>query len=95
MALKSLDDIGQLVGLKPGEAVAIWEQEKANKAKLDGCTFHQFRFAEHEGLSPIQRTSKRFTCLHCQGTLQYGSILWYERGVYAASLGAPVFLDKD
>jgi hypothetical protein len=92
---KSLDDIGQLVGLAPGEALAIWEQEKANKAKLDRCALHQFRLTEHVDANPITRGRLRFTCLHCGGTLQYTNILWYERGAKAVDANARVVIDRD
>lgn len=92
---RSLDDIGQLVGLKPGEALAIWEQEKANKAKLDACALHQFRLSEHADSSPIQRTAKRFTCIHCSGTLSYSNISWYERGAKAVDANTRIFIDRD
>lgn len=95
MVVKSLDDLGQTIGLQPGEALAIWEQEKANKAKLDACALHQFRLSEHPVANPILRGNKRFTCLHCGGTLQFGSILWYERGAKAVDANTRIFIDRD
>jgi len=92
---RSLDDLGQTLGLAPGEAHAIWEQEKANKAKLDACALHQFRLSEHADLPVMARGLKRFTCLHCGGMIQYPSILWYERGAKAVDANTRVFVDKD
>lgn len=70
------DGIGvmsSLTGLSRQSMLEIHENVKANHAKLDGCSGHDF------SLMPDPRQRKRL-CTVCGGEVDVVSALWYERG---------------
>ena len=40
--MRTLEDVGRAVGLKPGEATSILEEVRQNNTLLNECTRHQF-----------------------------------------------------
>lgn len=74
--IKTLDDLGEAVGLDKATMGSILAEVRENHAKLRTCTRHQFKAAERV-------FGKRATCVHCGGTMTCESISWYEGGVEA------------
>lgn len=89
--MKTLEDVGQAVGLKPGEATDILMEVRQNRVLLDTCTRHQFPLpTDREAFGSIAR---RFTCVNCGGTMRGEGIREYERGVLHAGAPFKVWLD--
>ena len=88
--MTSLEDIGQAVGLKPGETTSILAEVRQNRAKLSACTRHQFRRSEHPDGIMI---NKRFTCANCGGTMNGEKITYYAEGVVHAGSPFLVWLE--
>lgn len=57
-------------------ASRLWEQAKANQAKLKACKGHDFPMPK-DGLS----LGIRVTCTKCGGTLDGINAIWYREGV--------------
>jgi len=74
--VKTVDQLGEFVGLKPGEGNAILAEVRENHAKLAACTRHEF-FRPSDGV----HLNKRFKCLHCDGEVRGEQIHWYAEGV--------------
>jgi hypothetical protein len=75
--VKTIDQLGQFVGLKEGDGSAILAEVRENHRKLATCTRHEF-FRPKDGSATFAR---RFTCLHCGGTMTGEKIHWYAEGV--------------
>lgn len=59
------------------EAQAIWEQVKANGARLDGCAGpHEF-----QDTTPDKPIGKRYRCSKCTGEVEGSNVRWYEAGL--------------
>ena len=54
---------------------AIWQEVKANHAKLEACSRHQF-----EPLQPGQILTK-YRCTACLGEVDAIAKSWYEKGL--------------
>lgn len=91
--MRTLEDVGKAVGLKPGEATSILAEVRQNRALLDACTRHQFPLpTEREAFGSI---NKRYTCVNCGGTMRGENIREYERGVLHAGAPFKVWLDPE
>lgn len=66
--------LGELSGLGRPAMVEIWEQVKANQAKLVACPWHEF-----EPVLPLA-TKPRYRCLHCGGEVDAIRYHWHEQG---------------
>lgn len=75
--IETLEDVGTLVGLKPGEATSILAEVRKNHALLAACTRHQFRAAPDNQLS----INSKHTCLNCGGVLRAEQVGYYAHGV--------------
>lgn len=78
--VKTIDQLGQFVGLKEGEGNAILKEVRENHAKLRGCARHQFK-------RPPQTQALfrgRFPCIHCGGQMSGEAITYYAEGVMHA-----------
>lgn len=71
-------------GLPTKEVDKVWEEVKANHAKLDGCPIHEF-----ELLLPTQPLRHRYRCKRCGGEIKGDAHHWYERGVADGKKGTP------
>ena len=62
---------------QPIDAKAIWEDVKANRARLDACPRHAF--------APLPvKIGQPVTCTVCSGTLGLVDVSYYIRGFVAA-----------
>jgi hypothetical protein len=68
------------------ESKAIWEQVKANHARLETCVGpHDF-----QDITPDKPLAKRYRCSKCNGEAEGTNVHWYERGLkHAQKAGAP------
>lgn len=89
--MKTMADLAEAIGMTKEDMTKIVAEQVENAGKLRGCDFHQFHSTEHADKTAA-RMNLRFTCIHCQGTVGYGSILWYERGVHAVDRNVKVWL---
>lgn len=83
----SFEQVGQSLGLKPGEATAIIEQIRENNARLKACERHQFTKSK----DPVARAN-RGVCVNCHGEMRLGEIMAYEEGVKHAGSPFEVWL---
>lgn len=56
----------------------VWQEVKANRAKLNGCKRHHFDGGE------IKKLGAKYICRHCGGTEGLSSIGDYIKGYEAA-----------
>lgn len=91
--MRSLEDVGQALGLRPGEAMDLLKEVRQNHALLNACTRHQFPMP----LEPYKFGSinRRHTCVHCGGTMRGEEIKHYENGVLHAGAPFKVWLDPE
>jgi len=70
------DTLSAVSGLKPKAVDEIFEQVKANGAKLDGCP------GPHDFV-PVDpaRLFHRFRCTKCGGQVDGSAARWYRRGL--------------
>jgi hypothetical protein len=62
------------LGIPREELLAIWDQVKANQARLDGCPGpHDFR--------SIPGNARRQRCATCGGELDLCNVLHYQEGL--------------
>lgn len=68
--------LGELSGLGRPAMVEIWEQVKANHAKLNACPWHEFEAVpmSEAGLK------RRYRCIHCGGEIDQHAHHWHEQG---------------
>jgi hypothetical protein len=66
---------------------AIWDQVKANSAKLEACPCHRFAGG------PVQ-IGQRHLCLECGGEMAGSDLLWYIRGYEAAGGAADIIYPR-
>lgn len=64
-------------------ARAVFEEVKANLARLDGCPGpHRFAPVERaDGVTPRGGLTNEYRCATCQGTVSGHVRHWYERGL--------------
>lgn len=75
--------LAEASGLTPAAIQDIWQDAKANQARLSGCAGHTF------GRVAVKFISEERTCSKCGGRMRVGDIQTYVRG-YAASGGNPI-----
>lgn len=75
MGRQLLEVLGRVSGLGEPEAHRIWERVKANSAKLESCSRHEFEPIEDDRRIRSQRCSK------CGGEVGGSEALWYKRGL--------------
>ena len=68
----SVDTLSGLTGMTRATLLSIWDQVRANQAKLDACARHDFK--------PVQPGNRSRSCLHCGGSLGLAEARWYELG---------------
>lgn len=79
----SVDTISGLTGLPRKDLLDIWEQVKANTARLDACARHEF-----EAITPARPLKQRYRCIRCQGEVDAHAHHWHEIGRRQAAQGA-------
>ena len=83
------DTITQVTGLSPKVQDEIFEQVKANRAKLDACAGpHAFLLCIPRGSccpvatpTPQQRFGAKWRCTKCGGDVDGVYKIWYELGL--------------
>lgn len=73
----SLDKICNATGIPRAEAISLWDEVKANSARLAACQRHEF-----QPLQPV--ISRRYQCAKCGGLVDSSAALWYGRGLQHA-----------
>jgi hypothetical protein len=69
--------LSQLSGIDKTEIGAMAAQIKANHAKLDSCSYHEF---EPTGAVPASIMRQKYQCKNCGGTIDRSAYIWHERG---------------
>lgn len=72
----SVDTISDATGIKRADMLAIWEAVKANGAKLNACSYHEFELIDGTD-RPFKR---RYRCKHCGGDVDGQAWYWHEQG---------------
>lgn len=70
----NLQVLSNLTGVTKKEVLSIWEQVKANKARLDECNLHNFVQIDN-------RLGSKWRCDKCQGEVDASAVLWYQKGL--------------
>jgi hypothetical protein len=68
--------LGKVSGLGRAEVMSIWEQVKANSAKLQACKLHRFEAQQ-------VKLGQKMNCLNCGGMISLTDIGYYIRGYEA------------
>jgi len=55
----------------------IWKDVQENRAKLDGCPLHEFKWTPEPGTM----LRRKFTCTKCGGTVDSTAHHWYTVGL--------------
>lgn len=74
----SLDVLSSVSGLSKDEMHKIWQEVKANHAKLNECDYHEFVLVPGDN-SPIL-TKRKYVCTHCGGVIDGMAHKWHEQG---------------
>lgn len=83
MAERTYDGLAvmsEVSGLSRATMAEIWDEVKANQAKLSACPVHVF--------SPAVAGSRKRICSACGGWVSVTDAGWYERGFRAGSTGS-------
>ena len=75
--------LAEASGLTPTAIQDLWQDVKANQARLSGCAGHVF------GRVVLKRISDDVSCCKCGGKMTIGDIHSYAKG-YAAAGGNPL-----
>lgn len=70
-----IEVLSDITGISRDGIGSIWEQVKANVARLRSCERHDFSREYKRG------GSVRYQCLRCRGTVDRLQKYWYEIGV--------------
>lgn len=71
---KPIDTLSRVSGIPKPEMLAIWEQVKANHAKLEACV------GPHDFISLIDKP-RYYICTKCGGELESINVQWYRDGL--------------
>lgn len=74
-------DKSMFPGVSKTEFAAIWDEVKANHARLDACRLHNFAI----DTTPDRPLGKKWKCTACGGVVDEIRKQWYERGLAHAS----------
>jgi hypothetical protein len=76
----SLDTLATATSLKREDILAIWADVKANQARLDRCSRHDFAPMDSD---PAKRghLGMKYRCKNCQGTIDGIAHGWYQEGL--------------
>lgn len=72
---QQLQKLAQFTGIQRTELLSIWDEVKANQARLDGCQRHDF------GSQDDRKLGARYACRLCGGTADASAVIWYSRGL--------------
>lgn len=84
--MNTIEKIEDLTGLKRGEMDKIWQEVKANSAKLESCSL------PHEFSVEYRRTGKLvrdWECSKCHGHVDIHAKKWYMQGIKDSTKGTP------
>ncbi len=70
-----LETLGKAAGIDRQATLKLWEEVKANHAKLDGCPKHDFKLINKQPLSARHR------CTACGGEIDGTAYHWYSLGL--------------
>lgn len=77
--------LSRLSGLPKAELLSLWDEVKANRARLESCSGHRF----DKQLDPDgSRLRVRWECSVCRGTVDGQARAWYELGKAHGAVGA-------
>lgn len=71
----SLDTLSAATGIGRASILELWEEVKANHARLDACPRHDFPDPEPGSLG------KRYECRNCRGWTDASAVRWYRDGL--------------
>lgn len=74
--INGVSALSEFTGLGQGEVQAIFQQVKANNAKLEACQYHEFELHEQ---GPVFSRWK-YRCVHCGGVINGSDYRWHEIG---------------
>ena len=75
MIAPGLAGLSRATGIERETIVSIWEEVRANSARLESCARHAFPDPEPG------RLAGRYTCANCQGWADGSAVFWYRRGL--------------
>lgn len=75
MTTDSVDRLAGFTGQSREALLGIWEEVKANTARLNACPRHDF-VAEQPG-----RLGSKWRCSACSGTVDGSAAHWYRQGL--------------
>lgn len=73
--MTQIQKLAQATGIPQADILSMWDEVKANHAKLDGCARHDF------GSVDDRKLGARYTCRACGGWTDATAVMWYERGL--------------
>ncbi len=76
--------MSEVTGLPRDEILSIWEEVKANQAKLDSCPWHEF-----ERLITAPPGKEAYGCRHCRGKVDASAYRWHQLGRRPMPVGEP------
>lgn len=72
----SLQTLCDATGVSRSSMLVLWEEVKANQAKLAACARHDFI-----ALEPERRLGGKFRCTSCGGEADSHAVHWYRDGL--------------
>jgi len=86
--MKLNEKLSELTGVKPVEIDAILAEIKANTARMENCSRHDFSITLDrrtkqpiENPTPAQRFGAKFKCTRCGGIVDGLARIWYDKGL--------------
>ena len=75
--MSAIDDFSKITGLSKPVINEVWEEVKANHARLDSCIGpHEFT-----PIDPDKVVGRRYVCGLCKGEVDSIDRSWYEKGL--------------
>ena len=75
----SVDKLSEASGLHRTDLIELWASVKANAAKLEGCSRHDF-----VSIEPERRIGGKYRCTRCGGEADSIAVRWYREGLQHA-----------